>query len=337
MFDGSAKRPDRTTLKDVAQRAGVSLISASRVMRSAPNISDALRAKVTRAADELGYTPNKVAGALKSAHSNLVAVVVPSMSNEVFPEVLDGIESVLSQNNLSAVLGVSKYDREREVSVVRDLLSWSPMGLILTGLNAAEPIERMVEQHDIPVVQIMDIDGRAIHSAVGISHRAAGLAAADYLVDRGYSRPGYIGAWNERPERSRIRREAFTKRLAERSCPVIAHRILPDQSSAALGADALAQLLAEHPSIDCVFFANDDLAVGGMFHCMRTNLRVPDDVALLGFNGIPLAQAIPTRLTSIATPRHQMGVEAAQLLLHQSPAQPCIIDLGFSITEGDSA
>ncbi|MEM8554210.1 MAG: LacI family DNA-binding transcriptional regulator [Pseudomonadota bacterium] len=329
-------RADRATLRDVARLAGVSEISVSRVMRNAPNISDKLRDKVMEAANALGYTPNRVAGALKTASSRLVAVVVPSMSNEVFPEVLDGIDAVLSENGLSAVLGISKYDRQREIAVVRELLSWSPMGLILTGLNADPAIARMVQAHGIPVVQIMDIDGDAIHSAVGISHAVAGAAAADHLLDRGYRRPGYIGAWGERPDRSRIRREAFERRLADRGVSLHASRILPGQSSTPLGSEALSDLLSTHPDTDCVFFANDDLAVGGLFHCLRAGIAVPDDLALLGFNGIAVASATPVKLTSISTQRYRMGTEAAQMLIAADANRPQRVDLGFSFTLGDS-
>ncbi|GIT89610.1 LacI family transcriptional regulator [Jannaschia pagri] len=332
----SPKRTERVTLKDVARVAGVSDISVSRVMRRAPNISDGLRDKVIQAANDLGYTPNRLAGALKTANSNLVAVVVPSMSNEVFPEVLDGIDSVLSANGLSAVLGISKYDPDREVEAVRELLAWSPMGLILTGLNASAAVTRMVEAQGIPVVQIMDTDGTAIQSAVGISHSAAGAAAADFLLDRGYGAPGYVGAWGERPARSRIRREAFAARLAERGAPLQGYKILPGQSSAPLGAEALASLLSEHPGLDSVFFANDDLAVGALFHCMANGIRVPQDLALLGFNGIAIGSATPTKLTSISTQRFRMGVEAAKLLIDNDPDSPKTVDLGFSFTDGAS-
>jgi len=258
---GTLKRakPVRVTLKDVATLAGVSEISVSRVMRDAPNISQRLREKVTDAADTLSYTPNRVAGALKSRNSNLVAVVLPSMSHEVFSPVLDGIESVLSGQGLNAVLGLSDYDADRELHVVRELLSWSPMGIILTGLHHRNPIAGMVEQLDIPVVQIMDIDGDPLGSAVGISHTAA---------------------------------------------------------------------------VDGIFYANDDLALGGLFHTMAEGIDVPGELALLGFNGIEIGKATPTPLSSIETPRFEIGAKAAELLLQPHPSGQEIVDLKFRIFEG---
>jgi len=327
-------KPARSTLRDVASLAGVSEISVSRVMRNAPNISDSLRAKVMSAADALSYTPNRLAGALKNQSSNLVAVVLPSMSNDVFSSVLDGIESVLNKQGLHAVLGLSEYDRDRETQVVRELLSWSPMGIILTGLHHSDPIASMISQLDIPVVQIMDVEGTPLGSAVGISHTDAARAAADHLFDRGFRKIGYVGAWRERPERSKARRMAFEARLAELGAPLHAARIVEDRSSAKVGSDVTAALHAEHPDLDCFFYANDDLALGGLFYALSSGLKVPQQLGLMGFNGIEIGKATPIPLSSIETPRFEMGEEAAKLLLSSRDAGPRVVDLSFKVYAG---
>jgi len=333
---GSAKI-NRTTLRDVAQLAGVSEISVSRVMRNAPNISDALRKKVMTAADTLSYTPNRVAGALRNQSSNLVAVVLPSMSNEVFSAVLDGVETILAQHGLNAVLGLSNYDRERELQVVRELLSWSPSGIILTGLHHDATIESMIRQQGIPVVQIMDIEGTPLDSAVGISHTKAAEAAADHLYERGFRNIGYIGAWRERPDRSRARRLSFAARLNELCMSLDASKIVEERSSALVGATATAELLSDHPNIDAIFYANDDLALGGLFHAMSEGLRIPEDIGFLGFNGIGVGKATPTPLSSIETPRYEMGVRAAELLLNSQSderSEKFVVDLDFKVFQG---
>lgn len=330
----TSDKPARVTLKDVATLAGVSEISVSRVMRNAPNISDALRAKVVNAASALNYTPNKLAGALKNQSSNLVAVVLPSMSNEVFLSVLDGIEAGLDEHGLNAVLGLSEYDNDRERRVVRELLSWSPMGIILTGLHHDESIAGRIAQFDIPVVQIMDVEGSPIGGAVGMSHTKAAVAAADYLFGKGYRKFGYIGAWSERPERSRTRRLAFEDRLKVLGTRCVASKILEERSSALAGASATADLLAASPEVDCIFFANDDLALGGLFHAMSAGIKVPDELGLMGFNGIDIGKATPLPLSSIETPRYEMGVMAAQMLLRMRDENPQIVELDFRIFEG---
>ena len=331
------RKPSRATLRDVANLAGVSEISVSRVMRSAPNISEKLRNKVMDAANTLSYTPNRVAGALKNQTSNLVAVVLPSMSNDVFPAVLDGIESELNNHGLHSVLGLSQYDPERELQVIRELLSWSPMGIIMTGLHHTTPIPEMIMQLDIPVVQIMDVEGTPIGSAVGISHSKAARAAADHLIGKGYRKIGYIGAWSERPERSRARRLAFEARLKEHGSPLVAAVIVDERSSAIAGSRTTAAMLAEHPEIDCIFFANDDLAMGGLFHAMSANIKVPEKLGLMGFNGIEIGKATPLPLSSIQTPRFEMGQEAAKLLLAAKTDGHQVMDLPFLVFDGQTA
>jgi len=328
----------RPTLRDVARLSGVSEISVSRVMRNAPNISVKLRSRVEAAAQELGYTPNRLAGGLKSQTSGLIAVVVPSMSNNVFPEVVDGIDRILSQAGRRTVLGLTQYDGDREERIIRDLLSWSPSGIILAGLEHSDASCKMLAQADIPVVEIMDIDGTPIDTAIGISQRNAARAMADHLLDRGYQRIGYIGAWGEAPSRSLKRRLAFEERLSECGTPLAARLIAPDASSISLGRACCSQILNDTPSLDALFFANDDLAVGGLLHCMAHGIEVPHQLALAGFNGIDFVDAMPQQLTTIQTPRDKMGEAAALRLLehHDTGASHQTIDLGFSLLARDT-
>ncbi|MGY6633440.1 MAG: LacI family DNA-binding transcriptional regulator [Alkalilacustris sp.] len=325
----------RPTLRDVARLSGVSEISVSRVMRGAPNISDALRARVEAAAGELGYTPNRLAGGLKARTSDLIAVVVPSMSNGVFPEVVDGIDAGLAGSGHRTVLGITRYDADKEAGILRDLLSWAPAGVIVAGLEHTAPARRLLEGARVPVVEIMDIDGVPVDRAIGVSHRGAAEAMADHLVARGYGRIGYVGAWAERPSRSAKRRLAFEARLAAHDRPLVARRIEEAASSIPLGRRALAALLADHPDLDAVFFANDDLAVGGLMHCVDAGLAVPDGLALAGFNGLEWLAAMPLRLTTIRTPRYEMGLAAARALTG-SAAGCAVCDLGFELVVGDT-
>jgi len=334
-------RPDytrRATLRDVARLSGVSEISVSRVMRNAPSVSDALRARVLAAANTLGYTPNRLAGALKTRSSNLVAVIVPSIGNGVFPEVLNGIEAVLAEAGLQPVLGITQYDPVREVQVLRDMLAWSPMGVIMAGTEHEPAVARMLAQHHIPVVEFMDVDRPPLQAAVGMSHARAAVAVADLLAERGYRRPGYIGAWAERPDRSRARRRAFEDRLAVLGIPLVDKEIASVPASAETGAQSAETLLARSPEIDVIFFANDDQALGALFHFQRTGRRVPEEIGIIGFNGIDIGAAAPTILASVVTPRYQMGIETARLLLSgaDAPLTPAVIDLGFEIRLGES-
>lgn len=309
------ERKGRPTLKHVAEHSGVSLISASRVMRDAPNISQTLRGKVLASAAALGYTPNRIAGSLRGQTSGLIAVIVPSMSNNVFANIVDGIDDSLSQTQYGTVLGMSHYDEAREEAIVRDLLSWNPAGIIIAGLEHSEAARVMLAEHESPVIEVMDSDGTPIDMCVGTSQEDAGRMMADHFVEQGYRRIGYIGAWGERPVRSRKRRVAFEDSLAQHGIALSARQIEDASSSVKVGSAACAQLLAENPDLEAIFFANDDLALGALFYCMGAGINVPGDIALAGFNGLDMCDVITPKLTTIHTPRMEIGQVAGQMLI----------------------
>jgi hypothetical protein len=134
-FDGKPQM----TLRDVAEAAGVSEMTVSRVLRQRGDVSEKTRERVFAAARTLGYVPNKIAGALASNRVNLVGVVIPSLSNMVFPDVLGGIGAVLDDTPLQPVVGTSKYDPDHEEHVIYEMLSWRPSGLIVAGSNIPRP------------------------------------------------------------------------------------------------------------------------------------------------------------------------------------------------------
>ena len=179
------------TLRDVSEASGVSEMTVSRVLRNRGDVSAATREKVLKAAKELGYVPNKIAGALASQRVNLVAVIIPSLSNMVFPEVLGGISEVLETTDLQPVVGVTDYLPEKEEKVLYEMLSWRPSGVIIAGLEHSDAAKAMLRSAGIPVVEIMDVDGKPVDSMVGISHRRAGREMAKAILrdaDHGINR-----------------------------------------------------------------------------------------------------------------------------------------------------
>ncbi|MGQ7847319.1 LacI family DNA-binding transcriptional regulator [Granulosicoccus sp. 3-233] len=304
----------RPTLKDVAALSGVSVISASRVMRGAPNISKQLREKVEQAARSIGYQSNPIARSLRGESTELVTVIVPSMSNHVFPNIVDGIDDALKDSPLRLVLGMTKYESRSEEVILQDMLGWNPAGVVLSGLEHSARSRELLEHFSGPIVEVMDVDGDAIDMAVGTSMVQAGELIAQHLVAKHYRRIGYVGAWGERPKRSLKRRLAFEAELQRLDAPLVASVILDEASSLQAGARGLQQLLAENPEIDAVFFANDDLAMGALFHCQSHGIGVPGDIAIAGFNGLDISQSIRPQLTTIATPRYEIGHLAGELL-----------------------
>jgi len=335
--DPPSRRP---TLSQVAEAAGVSEITASRALRGRSAVAKDTRLKVENAARALNYVPNRLAGTLAGGASRQVAVILPSLSNIVFADVLKGLETRLEQDGYHPILGISHYDAAREEHLLRDLLSWRPAGLVLAPTAGNAATRSLLRAAEMPVVEVMDTDSDVADMVVGFSHRAAGRSMAHYLIGRGYRRIAYIGHDISTDFRALARLDGFKDGLAEVGLTLANTLMLDGPSSVPLGRTGLAQLLATaSPAPKAVFFSNDDMAVGGVFHCQTAGLSLPGDIALAGFNGLSIGQALPTPLTTIASNRERIGFVAADHILRSLAGEtpPKITRIEFRLVPGRTA
>ncbi len=332
------KRP--LTLRDVSEASGVSEMTVSRVLRNKGDVSEATRQKVKEAAKRLGYVPNKIAGALASQRVNLVAVIIPSLGNMVFPEVLAGISETLEDTGLQPVVGVTDYLPEKEEKVLFEMLSWRPSGVIIAGLEHSEASRAMLRQADIPVVEIMDVDGQPVDCAVGISHRRAGRKMAEAIIDAGYRRIGFMGTKMPLDHRARKRFEGFTRTLAKAGIEIADQEFYSGGSALAKGREMTAAMLERTPDLDFLYYSNDLIGAGGLLYLLEQEIDVPAKVGLAGFNGVELLEGLPRRLATMDACRHEIGVRAAQIVAarnsgdHSSAEQ--IIELSPTLDFGDT-
>ncbi|TBW40050.1 LacI family DNA-binding transcriptional regulator [Siculibacillus lacustris] len=320
------------TISDVAREAGLGESTVSRVLRGRGAVSETARAKVTAAVAKLGYVPNRIAGTLASPGSRLIAFVIPSVTNIVFADVLSGAEAVLTERDRQAVFAVSGYDPTREERLIESMLAWRPSGLVVAGIEHTQRARTMMLGAGLRVVEIFDTDGTGLDLVVGFSNRAAGAASARHLVDRGRRRIGYVGHDIERDRRAGKRFEGFVTGLGEAGVSLVDREIISGHSSVEGGRIALAALVSRAPALDAVYFSNDDMALGGYFECLASGIAVPGRLALMGYNGLDVAQQAPLALTTIRTPRRRVGEMAARLLC--TDADPGTYDLGFELLPG---
>lgn len=304
----------RPTLADVAAAAGVSKMTASRALRGAADVSKSNVEKVRRAAKEIGYIGNHLAMSLSSQRSDLIGVVVPSLTNIVFAEVLSGVAEGIEGSGMQPVFGVTDYDPDKEYDVIRNMLSWNPAGLIVTGLDQPDDTRRLLENADIPIVQIMDVDGTPVDACVGLSHLAAGEAMADTLIGMGRRCFGYVGCNLDRDTRAQKRLAGFEAALSRMGLGFIETRISAGSSTIKAGRELTARILERHPELDCIYYSNDDLAAGGAFHCIAAGVDVPGKLLLAGFNGLDLVESLPTKIATSRTPRREIGKAAAEII-----------------------
>ncbi|QBY01290.1 LacI family DNA-binding transcriptional regulator [Rhodophyticola sp. CCM32] len=328
----------RTTLKDVAQAAGVSQMTVSRVVRGDQAVSLRTRERVQQTIEQIGYVPNKLAGSLAHARSNQVAVIIPSLVNNVFSQVLAGITAELEKADYNPVVGVTDYNLEKEEALLISMMSWRPAAVIVTNLIHTDRTISILRNASVPVVEIMDVDGAPIDMCVGLKHDTAAQALADHLVSKGYQRFGYLG-WQTNDYAAAKRFKAFRERLEARGYGLVAPEIYnapPDMPAGKAGTDLL---LKEAPLTDVIVYSNDTAAMGGALFCQEKNIALPDDMAIAGFSGLRMGQCLPQPMTTIRTFRLEIGQTAARNVLKVLSGVPVMrkIDLGFELIDGQSA
>ena len=330
---GNGDRAKVITISDVARRARVGESTVSRVLRNQGSVSQPTREKILKAAAELNYVPNRIAGALASMTSKLIGVVIPSVGNTVVPEVLAGANAVLEEAGFQPVIGVSNYDPVREETLIESILSWRPAGILVAGLEHTDRARAMLKGCGIRVVELLDTDGQGVDIVVGSSQRMAGRKSAEHLLARNYRRIGYVGHDVRVDLRAGKRLEGFQSVMRENGLNFVDQEFFPSGGSTVEGGRiGLARLLKRQPVLDAIYFSNDDLALGGYFHCQEHNICVPGKLALFGYNGLELTRLTPQPLSTIRTPRVAMGRVGADLLLGGGP--PAVVDLGFELVIG---
>lgn len=320
MTKASTADPRRTlTLRDVSEASGVSEMTVSRVLRNRGDVSDATRERVLAAARGLGYVPNKIAGALASQRVNLVAVIIPSLANLVFPEVMTGISERLEDTGLQPVVGVTNYSPEREEQVLYEMLSWRPSGVIIAGLEHTPAARAMLENAGIPIVEIMDVDGDPVDSAVGISHRRAGLQMAETILAAGYRRIGFLGTMMPNDHRARKRLQGFEEGLARAGLTLADREFYSGGSALLKGREMTEAMLTRSPDLDFLYYSNDMIGAGGMLWCLDRGIDVPGHLGLAGFNGLELLDGLPRRLATMDACRLEIGRIAADIVAGRRP------------------
>lgn len=327
------------TLRDVSEAAGVSEMTVSRALRNRGDVSPATRARVLAAAKSLGYVPNRIAGALASQRVSLVGVIIPSLSNMVFPEVLSGISATLGDTGLQPVVGVTDYAPAREEAVLYEMLSWRPSGIILAGLEHSVASGAMLRRAGIPVVEIMDIDGAPIQNAVGISHRRAGRQMAEAIIAAGYRHIAFLGTQMPDDHRARKRLEGFEGALAGAGLKLADREFYSGGSALLKGREMTEAVLARSPQVDFLYFSNDLIGAGGLLHCLEAKIDVPGRIGLAGFNGVELLEGLPRRLATMDACRLEIGQRAAEIVSGKRPAPPEgreVIELFPKLQPGDT-
>ena len=320
-------------ISDVAKEAGVSAMTVSRVLREPDKVSAKARDKVRAAIDKLGYVPDPAASALATGRTNVIGFIVPSVTNNVFSDVLSGVYKAAEGTEWQIQLGNSRYSPLEEERLVRTFLSQRPAGLILSGIDQSSETLALLRRASCRMVQIMETGPDPLDMMVGFSHLDAARAATRHLIEAGYVRPGFLAARLD--PRTQRRLEGFRDVTRRAGC-LSDERIVttPKPSSVTLGGLLMADLLARAPETDAVLCNNDDLALGALFECQRRGIDVPQAMGICGFNDLEMMAAANPSISSVRTFRQEMGKTAMDMLIAALRNPDTLVetlDLGYQV------
>jgi DNA-binding LacI/PurR family transcriptional regulator len=327
------------TLLQVAQRAGVSTGTVSRVVNNARHVSAKARRAVERAIDELGYVPNVAARSLVTQRRGALVLAISSddpalFANLFFAQVVAGVNSVIEETDLELLLVLAATERGRG-RLARLLQSRGADGVMLLALRENDPLSMLAESSGLPVVH----GGRSLNEAprwyVDADNRGGAREAVEYLIATGRRRIATItGALDLHAGASRQLGFREATMLAGLSDARVAH----GDFSEASGAAGMAELLDAHPDLDAVFVASDAMAVGALAVLRDRGRTVPGDVAVVGFNDVVTAQHTQPTLTTVRQPIEALGAEMTRMLVRLiSGEQPTPLILPTQLIIRESA
>jgi len=326
-------------LSDVARRAEVSTMTVARVLRHPEKVAPATRARVAAALEAEQYTPDLVARALASRRSGTIGAIVPTLSNSLIAEVIQGMSDALAPSGRQLLLGATGFSAAREEALVRTFLARRVDGLYLTGTSHSQATQRLLRAAAIPVVEGGNLTAPPIHFVVGAANVEAAAAIVRHLIARHGPDLAFIGASPVENDRMRDRRAGYERAMAEAGAAPRAGCMVECPMAMAGGGAAVAQLLALPTPPRAVFCATDVIAAGALQECLRRGVAVPGAIAIAGYDDLDIARELVPALTTVRMPRYEIGQLAARLIdrcLAGDPPEQRIHDLGFELVPRDS-
>ncbi len=318
------------TMKDVARVAGVSTSTVSHVINNNRFVSEAIREKVTAAIDSLNYAPSALARSLKLNQTRTIGMLLTASSNPFYAEVVRGVERSCYERGYSLILCNTDGDAERMNRSMETLLQKRVDGLLLMCTENHRPSQDAISRYpSLPIVMMDWAPFGAANDVIQDNALLGGVMATEYLISQGYQRIACItGPLDKTTAVQRL--DGYRQAMHQAGLPVLpGYEVIGDFEFAS-GLPTMEQLLALPQRPEAVFASNDAMAVGVYQALYKEGLRVPDDIAVIGYDDIQLAQYMTPPLTTIHQPKDSLGELAIDALLHrlkEPEAEPQVLVL----------
>lgn len=326
-----AKKPVvAATMKDVALQANVSTATVSRALMNPEKVSQATRNRVEQAALEVGYLPQMQGRNMKRNESRTILVIVPDICDPFFSEVIRGIEVTAAAQGYLVLIGDCAHQNQQEKTFIDLIITKQIDGMLLLGSRL--PFDASIEeQRNLPpMVMANEFAPELGLPTVHIDNLTASFDAVNYLHELGHQRIACIAGPEEMPL-CHYRLQGYVQALRRCGIAVDPHYIARGNFTYEAGANALEQLLALPQPPTAIFCHSDIMALGALSYAKRQGLKVPDDLSIIGFDNISLAEFCDPPLTTVSQPRFDIGREAMLLLLNQLSGQ--FVDSGSRLLD----
>ena len=301
-------------IHDVARRANVSIATVSRVLNPSDHkVSSETAEKVRRAVKELDYHPNALARALQMKKTMTIGVIIPDISNHYYAEIVRGIQSVADREGYNIILQNTDRIQERIVKSIYLLRENIVDGIIFSGgiINGYEPLSALKELRDrVVVIGRHDVN----FPAIMVDNIAGATLAVEHLIERGHARIGLIG-WSDNSTTAKDRLSGYKSALAQNSCHFEPSLVRQGQLTPESGYNEAKLLLSQENKPTAIFAGNDQMAFGVIYAATEMGLRVPEDLAVIGFDNIPLSSFFVPSLSTIEIPMFTLGSDSMETLV----------------------
>ncbi len=295
--------------------AGVSTATISRVINEPDKVKEETRTRVESVMREHHFVADGLAGGLASRRSRTIGLIIPTIANSIYASSTQAVQRVAQGAGYTVFVGVSDYSASSEAALIHRLLERRVDGLILTGADRDQNVYDKITHNKVPFVITWQLTTTADLPSVSFDNYKAAVVATTYMLSLGHARIGLICGRTDVNDRAFERRRAYEECLEGAGITIDPALIHECEFDIFEGRAAMSRMIAHHDRPTAVFCANDIQAIGAITACRDANLRVPDDISIMGFDDLPIAQCTTPQLTTVRVPADEMGAKAAETLI----------------------
>lgn len=319
-------RPKRTKIDEVASRLGVSPATVSRAFNSPQIVRKSVREEILRVAEEMGYTAHGAARILATQKSRAIGAIVPSLRSAMFAHFIEGLQRRLQEDNYTLLLATSEYNAEKEYLSARAMIERSIDGIMVVGESHDPRFYTLIKGSGVPFVQTLAQPGANQHPCIGYDFNTVAGLVVDHLVRLGHRRFGILQGDQRRNDRVKHYEAAIRARLQFHGIDLPEDHVMDSEYTVQAARRTFLDMARRGPLPTAVICGNDTLAFGVVAEALAQGLAVPHYLSVVGLGNLEFAAHFARPLTTVQTPKDEIGVLAGDYLLAQAEGRPFVLD-----------